>query len=311
MLGAGVAEATGRSDQDVNANGSLTLDEIVTQPDCWERAAVLGQHHEALPPAGARVLVLGCGTSYYVGQAYATLRERAGQGHTDATVASELSFPLTRSYDRVIAISRSGTTVELVNALEGLPGGLPVTVLLGDPDTPLGRAGHDVVDLQFADEVSVVQTRFATTGLSLLRASLGDTLEGDVLGARAALLAELPAFPDQQLVVLAHGWATALAQEAALKCREAAGIWAEAYPDGEYRHGPLAVAGPHTLVWGLTPLSDKLVEAITATGAHVEQPRHPAQAELVRLQRFAVGWAAARGRNADQPVHLSRSVTEV
>lgn len=295
----------------MNGNGSLTLDEIATQPDCWSRAAVLGAHHGALPPAGERVLVLGCGTSYYVGQAYATLRERSGQGHTDAVVASELTFPLTRSYDRVVAISRSGTTVELVNALAGLPPGLPVTVLLGDPATPLGRAGYAVVDLQFADEVSVVQTRFATTGLSLLRASLGETLEGDVLGARAALVAELPQFPAQQLVVLAHGWPTALAQEAALKCREAAGIWAEAYADGEYRHGPLAVAGQHTLVWGLTPLSDKLVEAITATGAQMEQPQQPAQAELVRLQRFAVGWAAARGRNADQPAHLSRSVTEV
>lgn len=295
----------------MKAHGSRTLEEIASQPACWTRAAALGRHHDALPADGERVLVLGCGTSYYMGQAYAGLREGGGHGHTDAVVASELAFPLTRPYDRVLAISRSGTTVELLTALDGLPAQLPVTVLLGDVDTPLARGGHALVDLGFADEESVVQTRFATTVLSLLRAGLGATVEGDVRDARAAVTADLPELPAQQLVVLAHGWATALAQEAALKCRESAGIWAEAYPDGEYRHGPLAVAGPHTLVWGLTPLRETLVEAIEATGARVEQPLHSPQAELVRLQRFAVRWAASRGRDADQPAHLSRSVTQV
>jgi len=32
------------------------------------------------------------------------------------------------------------------------------------------------------------------------------------------------------------------------------------------------------------------------------------QVELVSLQRHAVAWAAARGRDADVPAHLTRSV---
>lgn len=290
--------------------GALTLSEIQSQPECWEQAASLVTS-AGLPTSGERVLVLGCGTSYYIAQAYAILREAAGHGLTDAVVASEIAHPLRRTYDRVIAISRSGTSIELLLAVGNLPAGLPVVALLGDLQSPLAKAGHDVVDLGFADEQSVVQTRFATSALSLLRASLGEDLRPDIEAAQEALTDELPALPHRQLVVLAHGWSVALAQEAALKCREAAATWVEAYAAGEFRHGPLAVADGRTLVWGLTNLPKALVEAITSTGASVQQPTYAPQVELVRLQRFAVAWATARGRNADHPEHLGRSVLHI
>lgn len=43
--------------------------------------------------AGERTAIVGCGTSYYMAQAAAVLREEAGQGETDAFPASE--FPTT------------------------------------------------------------------------------------------------------------------------------------------------------------------------------------------------------------------------
>ncbi len=112
----------------------------------------------------------------------------------------------------------------------------------------------------------------------------------------------------RQLVVLGTGWAAALAQEAALKCRESAGMWAEAYATGEYRHGPISVAGPGTLVWAMTPLSDQLAGALDETGATVHPGSHDPQVELVALQLHAVSWATAAGRDPDVPIHLSRSV---
>ena len=45
-------------------------------------------------------------------QAYASAREALGGGETDAFAASEM--PSGRRYDRLIAISRSGTTSEVV-----------------------------------------------------------------------------------------------------------------------------------------------------------------------------------------------------
>lgn len=291
--------------------GRITAQEIASQPDCWARAREQGAARPAgLPAAGERVLVLGCGTSYYVAGAYAWLREQAGQGVTDALIASELP-PVLREYDRVLAISRSGTTTEVVQALRTLSGGVPVTAVLGELGTPVGANATDVVDLSYADERSVVQTRFPTTLLTMLRVHLGAT-EHDVAGlieqARAAIAEPTNTPAPRQLVVLGTGWAAALAQEAALKCRESAGMWAEAYTSGEYRHGPISVAGPGTLVWALTPLTTVQVEAIKTTGAAVRQGTRDPQAELVAIQRHAVAWAAASGRDADLPMHLSRSV---
>ena len=291
--------------------GDVTTQEIASQPDLWARAREQGASRPAgLPEAGERVLVLGCGTSFYVAEAYAWLREQAGQGVTDALIASELP-PVVRDYDRVIAISRSGTTTEVVQALQALPDGVPVTAVLGELGTPVGALATDIIDLSYADERSVVQTRFPTTLLTLLRTHLGESeqdLSELVAQARAEFDEPVTIAPPRQLVVLGTGWAAALAQEAALKCRESAGMWAEAYASGEYRHGPISVAGPGTLVWGLTPLTPVQVAAVEATGATVRQGTRDPQVELVALQRHAVAWATAGGRDADVPMHLSRSV---
>jgi hypothetical protein len=88
-------------------------------------------------------------------------------------------------------------------------------------------------------------------------------------------------------------------------------MWAEAYASGEYRHGPISVAGPGTLVWAMTPLTDMQTRAISGTGARIHQGHDDPQVELVALQRQAVAWAAAAGRDADLPIHLSRSVVAV
>jgi fructoselysine-6-P-deglycase FrlB-like protein len=294
------------------ALGGQTWDEISTQPESWKRAVAQAETELAGYPAdGERVLIMGCGTSYYAAIAWAWIREQAGHGLTDAMIASEFTT-LTRDYDRVIAISRSGTSVDVVEALERLDPAVRLTAVLGDLDTPIGARANDIIDLSYADETSVVQTRFPTTLLTLVRARHGD---GD-LGAlieqgRAAVAAGADEEMPRQLVVLGEGYAAALAQEAALKCRESAGMWAEAYATGEYRHGPISVAGPGTLVWGVTPIPPVVVEAVEATGAKVRQPTHEALAELVTLQFHAVAWADSVGRDANLPIHLSRSVMTI
>src|SRR5690242_12633744 len=124
-----------------------------------------------LPQAGERVAVIGCGTSLFMAQSYAVLREQAGQGETDAFAASE--FPVNRRYDRVVALTRSGTTTEVLSALAAIGSSIPTVAITADPSTPVMQAAADTVVLDFADEQSVVQTRFATTALLLLRAHLG------------------------------------------------------------------------------------------------------------------------------------------
>ncbi|MFJ8082272.1 SIS domain-containing protein [Streptomyces sp. NPDC096205] len=280
--------------------------EIASQPDCWRRA--LQARPAGLPQPGERVAVIGCGTSLYIAQAYAALRESAGLGETDAFAAS--AYPATRRYDRVVAITRSGTTTEVLAALRQVPGGTETVALTGDLDTPVRDAADTVVDLSFADEQSVVQTRFATTALVQLRAGLGLVPPDLVEQAERAVLAPLAeeVVAAEQFTFLGTGWTVGLANEAALKLREAAGAWTESYPAMEYRHGPISITGPGRAVWFFGAPPAGLVAEVRATGAYASVSPADPLAELVRAQRLAVALAGRRGLDPDRPRNLTRSV---
>lgn len=286
----------------------FVVTEIESQPDCWRRAADMADTARTrLPGAGERVAVVGCGTSWFVAQAYAALREAAGQGETDAFAASE--FPRHRRYDRIVAITRSGTTTEVLDLLRAVRDHVPTVALTGDPDTPVRELAGELVVLDFADERSVVQTRFATTALALLRASLGESLDRAVADAERALHTPLDELVGaEQFTFLGRGWTCGLAQEAALKMREAAGAWTEAYPAMEYRHGPISITGPNRVTWMLGETPAGLREEVAATGGTFRAGGLDPMAELVEVQRLAVAVAQARGLDPDHPRHLTRSV---
>ncbi|MET9385580.1 sugar isomerase [Streptomyces sp. NPDC002928] len=284
-------------------------DELISQPECWTRAATEAVGHGGVLPApGERVALVGCGTSYFMAQAAAGLREEAGLGETDAFAASE--FPYGRTYDRVVALTRSGTTTEVLELLARLRGRTRTTALTADPDTPVMAAADDVVLLDYADERSVVQTRFATTALTLLRAHFG--LHGDAVvdDARTALTADLPPglVDCVQFTFLGRGWTVGLASEAGLKMREASLSWTEAYPAMEYRHGPISVTTRGTATWMFGAAPEGLAGQVGATGGLWVHGSLDPLAELIRAQRLAVAVAATRGLDPDSPRHLTRSV---
>lgn len=281
--------------------------EIDSQPETWTLAARVAESFASvLPTRGERVAVVGCGTSWFIAQSYASLREAAGQGLTDAFAASE--FPLRREYDLVIAISRSGTTSEIIELLSALVGTSTV-VITGDASSPAAQVADGVIVLDFADERSVVQTRFATSALTLLRCSLGADIAPLVDDARRALTIPVDDLVGaEQVTFIGLGWCVGLAAEAALKSREAAQLWTESYPAMDYRHGPIAIAEPGRLVWSFGPLPHGLRDAVEATGARLVMHDIDPLAGLIVAQRFAVAEAESRGLNPDEPRSLTRSV---
>lgn len=291
---------------------SITATEIASQPEMWRTALQQRETaRELLAAPGERVLVLGCGTSAFVAESLAALREAAGVGETDAAYASEPRA--WRDYDRVIALTRSGTTSEVLDALRALPAGPRRVVVTGVADAPAAEHADDVLLLDFADEHSVVQTRFPTTFLMLARAALGlddDAFERIVAEAEQVLSAPLDvaAADFDHFVYLGTGWTYGLAQEAALKIREAAQAWSESYPLLDYRHGPLAVAHDSSLVWMIGAADERLADEIRATGATARTGTLDPIVELVQAQRLAVDLAAARGLDPDRPRHLTRSI---
>jgi fructoselysine-6-P-deglycase FrlB-like protein len=285
--------------------------EIASQPAVWRLAAELAVTPAAvrvLPRISERVAVVGCGTSWFVAQCYAALREAAGHGETDAFAASE--FPSGRTYDRVLAITRSGTTTEVLDLLQGVRGVAPTGVLTGDRSSPAMLAAQYSLALPFASEEAIVQTRFATSVLALLRAHLGEDLTGVIADGVRALADGLPLDPASvdQVTFLGTGWTAGLANEAALKCRETALVWTESYPAMEYRHGPIAIATRGRGVWVFGRLPPGLAEDIRRTGAVLVRTELDPLADLIRTQRFAIARAAQLGLDPDRPRNLTRSV---
>lgn len=288
--------------------GDWMKTELNSQPDTWARAADLSAERELLPEAGQRVAVVGCGTSWFMAQSYAALREGAGQGVTDAFAASE-AF-LDRDYDAVVAITRSGTTSEVLELLGDLKGRIRSIGIVGDTSSPLVDLADDVIGLPFADEKSVVQTRFATTALTFLRASTGADVSGSIRDAELALAEDLPAdlISAEQVTFLGRGWTVGIAHEAALKMRESCQAWTESYPAMEYRHGPLAIAAPGRAVWLFGDAPAGLDADIAVTGARFENSALDPLADLVRAHRVALERSLAAGLNPDLPRNLTRSV---
>jgi fructoselysine-6-P-deglycase FrlB-like protein len=279
--------------------------EVRRQPASWARAVdQLPDVAAALPRRGERVAVIGCGTSWFMAMAYASLREQHGDGETDAFSANE--FRATRSYDRVVAISRSGTTTEVLRALE--PVRAPVLAISAVPATPIVDIATDAIVLDFADEQAVVQTVFPTTVLMMLRASLGADLEAVVAQANAQLSAATVASTATQFTYLGQGWAYAIALEAALKMRETAQLWTESYQQMEYRHGPIAIAEPGRTVWVFGDIVPGLATDLAATGVTVINDDLDPLVDLIRVQRLALEQATRLGLDPDRPRNLTRSV---
>lgn len=293
---------------------SATENELRTQPESWQQAIdLLPEVRDLLPTPGERVLIVGAGTSWFMAIAYAKLREAAGQGVTDAITPTEVSPA--RSYDRVIALSRSGTTTEIIDVLKNVSGaprvpGTPSVLLTAVADGPASEHADAEIVLGFADETSVVQTRFATSALALLRASLGEDLRGAIADAGTVLGREIePSWIEaDQITFLGTGWTKGLADEAGLKMREASQSWTESYYAMEYRHGPIAIAQPGRITYQFGPAPEGLAAQTEQAGsAYVASDLDPL-AQLVAVHLWAVRRAEAKGLDPDAPRHLTRAV---
>ena len=289
------------------ATPTATEQELRSQPETWRQAlSLLEGVAEQLPRPGERVLAVGCGTSWFMAMAYAKLREAAGQGVTDALTATEVSP--SREYDRIVALSRSGTTTEVRELLAATE--TPSVLITAVAGGPIAQHASSEIVLDFADETSVVQTRFATTALMLLRAALGEDVSSVITEAEQVLAAEPDAalLDAEQISFLGTGWSKGIADEAALKMREATQGWTESYYAMEYRHGHVAIAEPGRTVLVLGQAPDGLAQQVAETGATWVDAELDPVSQLVGVHLAAVRRAESRGLNPDTPRHLTRAV---
>ena len=337
--------------------GQHTEREILSQPEAWAAtlAAVQNQASQAdeFYRRGAydAVVFTGCGSTYYLAlAAAATLQELAGIP-ARGLPASEIwlrphTAPPAGRRTLLVAVSRSGETTETVRACQAfraraLGDVLTLSCYPGRPLTALGT-----VNLLFpaGQEESIAQTR-AFTCLYLAAVAVAASWAG-----RDDMLAELARLPEagrrlldgyraladslgsdpalDRFYFLGSGPRYGLACELSLKMKEMSLSHSEPFHFMEFRHGPISMVTPGTLMVALLSASSRPQEAavlvdVRARGARVlamaesdadvtfDARVGEAAADVLYLpvgQLLALARARSRGLDPDRPHNLTAVV---
>lgn len=256
---------------------TYTYSEISKQPETWEKtyAQILDNKDEILNKiknfGPDEVIFSGCGTSYYISISAAyTFAELTGVS-SKAVPASELFLAPNAVLPQnkkilVFAISRSGTTSEIIKAVDFLQKNqlAECIALTGYPESQLAKTSNYSIVLPHIQEKSVVMTGSFTNLL------LTTQLISGLFSGNANYLEELKSLPEkakaiwnetEQLakivgenldykafVYLGLGGNLGLAYEGMLKMKEMTQAPSEAYNPLEFRHGPISIVTNDFLV---------------------------------------------------------------
>ncbi|WP_066519644.1 glutamine--fructose-6-phosphate transaminase (isomerizing) [Curtobacterium ammoniigenes] len=225
-------------------------------------------------PGFHRLAVLGCGTSLNAGAVIASMLRSTGRVPTDLIVASEADRAVLAPGTLILAISQSGETADVLRALDRFDGRFPVLALTNNLHSSLARRADAVLDAHAGPEIGVAATKTFTAQvvvgvLAMLSALVTSgrierrqaqslvgemhRLPGLLEGAYQASATRIPLLVTSVsaatgFLFLGRGGALPFATEGALKLKELSYRWAEAYPAGELKHGPLALVTEGTPV---------------------------------------------------------------
>lgn len=256
--------------------GTITIAELISQPDAWARLIVRLDHGTLTLPLDPATyhefLLLGSGSSYYLARAAADWMLRRGFNARAVASCEVLLDPYesraTGTKRLAIGFSRSGQSSELLMANTRLrAAGFD---LMGIGCTAgsdlLAQVDHPVLVAEGYED-GLVMLRSFTAMLITAQWLFGDAHDRAALRhlpqMGAGMLDHGPALRDlanarafNRFVYLGSGPQHPLTQEAALKVQEMAMATSEAYYSMDYRHGPKGCADADTMVTLFT-LSDR------------------------------------------------------
>lgn len=264
-----------------------------------------------------------------------------------------------------MTLSQSGETADTLSALrciksENYCGSLSIC---NAPESSLVRESILVMMTRAGPEIGVASTKAFTTQLVsmlMLVVALGRRQQRLADEVIAGIVAELTALPGmvekllrldagieaiaeefvdkQHALFLGRGEHYPIAMEGALKLKEIFYIRAEAYPEGELKHGPLALVDAEMPVVVVAP-NDDLLEKLHSNmqevkarggrlyvfahrGANLDADSDDIVVEMdcdtrwvtpilsaIPLQLLSYHVAVLRGTDVDQPRNLAKSVT--
>ncbi|GAC1415354.1 MAG: hypothetical protein NVSMB64_25640 [Candidatus Velthaea sp.] len=266
--------------------------EIREQPNVWRRIAASESAARLAHAIGDRpVLLVGSGSSLFIGQLGALALRRRGV-RAAALAATEAHFDRNAYRDAcVVALSQSGRSGDLLAALDLLqPPAL--IALTNDPGSPLAQRATHVIDIDAGPERAVPASKSVTAMAAILlwgaalvagtstrsAATLCETAD-DVevwlasTGHDATVIAAKRLARRRTIVVVGAGYGVPIANEIALKIKEASYVHAEGFAAGEFRHGSSAIRDASGAIVGIVDDASRqfvhrpLAEAIDAEAA--------------------------------------------
>lgn len=226
------------------------------------------------------IVILGCGSSMYAGMVARYWMEEYARVHTDVEVASEFTYrkPVIRPNSLVIAISQSGETADVINAVKyAKEANAHVTAIVNVMNSTIARMADSVILTTAGPEIGVASTKAFTAQLTLLSIIVAEAIQDvNVKMSVMESIKKLPSaikriFDVQETIkkvadeFLAHtgnaiflgrGSLYPIALEGALKLKEISYIHAEGYTSGELKHGPIALIDEKTPVIVLAQSKD-------------------------------------------------------
>lgn len=314
----------------------------------------------------SRICIVACGTSYHAGLTAKFLFESLTKIPTEIDIASEFRYADPVIDDKVLTIfiSQSGETADTLAALRLAKEKKSKTVAICNVvGSSISREADNVLYTHCGPEIGVASTKAFTGQLTALYlfvmfiASKKQTVTKQQLADFIVQLRDIPTKISEtlnlankikdiaklfqntkQFIYLARNINYPIALEGALKLKEISYIYAEGYPAGEMKHGPIALIDetmPVMVIATKSKVYEKIVsniEEAKARGAKIIAIANKGNKEIIKnsdyqifvpevdeiisplinvipLQFFAYYVSVMKGCDVDQPRNLAKSVT--
>ena len=269
--------------------GAKFEEEIRAQPDVWRAVAQSDKAEQLARAIGPNdVVLLGSGSSLFMAQLGAlALRRRGIRAHALAATEALMDNAAYRNA-AVIAVSQSGRSTDLLKALDILqPKAL--IALTNTLSAPLCDRANVCIDVGAGLELAVPATKSVTATAAILlwaaglmaghttrsAQTLSETAEDvrswlDGPGVEQVRAAAARVARRRSVVIVASGYGVPIANEGALKLKEASYIHAEGFAAGEFRHGSAAMLDATCALIGIVDdhsrdvVNRPMVEAVEA-----------------------------------------------
>jgi glucosamine--fructose-6-phosphate aminotransferase (isomerizing) len=302
------------------------------------------------------VVLTGCGSAHYAARIGSTWLATLAGIRAVSVPASEFDdvAPFLDATTLVVAVTQSGETADVLEAMRRARGaGAIIAAIVNVEHSSAARFADHVIPLLAGRERSVLATKSMTAMMARLLVSAGMCGDAEhtvvaavrdagttisalsdsaTFNASIGRIARIVANADH-VYVIGKGTGFGVAQEAALKIKEASYVHAEAFPAGELKHGAIALIeegtpclvfdpdhrfpvdcvssarelrsrGGYTIGIGMES-GDGLSEAIAIAG-------HGPSSAIVQVsvaQHIAYRTALLRNLDPDYPRNLAKSVT--